>query len=314
MGAEEPKLISLAPDIWLPHNRVLEEENENLLRSFSMEELEDVLKDTKSDTAPGPDGIPVLFYKRFWPMIKVLVLQILNGFALGRVDISRLNFGILSLIPKVAKATDIKQFRPIALINVIFKIVAKAYAVRLSPVAHRTIALSQNAFIKGRLIHDGPLALHEIIHELKARNLPAVILKLDFEKAYDRVNWAFLREVLTRKGFDPALVHRFMQLVSGGQIAISINGETGPLFRNKRGAHQGDPLSPLLFDYVADGLDAILAKARAAGHIQGVVPHLIPGGVSHLHYADDTIILIQNSQLGLANLNSSWHALNYSQA
>jgi hypothetical protein len=54
------------------------------------------------------------------------------------------------------------------------------------------------------------LALHEIIHELKARNLSAVILKLDFEKAYDRVNWAFLREVLTRKGFDPALVHRFM--------------------------------------------------------------------------------------------------------
>jgi hypothetical protein len=89
------------------------------------------------------------------------VLQILNGFALGRVDISRLNFGILSLIPKVAGATDIKQFRPIALINVIFKLVAKAYAVRLSPVDHKTIALSQTAFIKGRLIHDGPLALHE---------------------------------------------------------------------------------------------------------------------------------------------------------
>jgi hypothetical protein len=59
-------------------------------------------------------------------MIKVPVLQILNAFALGRVDISRLNFGILSLIPEVAGATDIKQFRPIALINVIFKIVAKA--------------------------------------------------------------------------------------------------------------------------------------------------------------------------------------------
>jgi hypothetical protein len=66
--------------------------------------------------------------------------------------------------------------------------------------------------------------------------------------------------------------------------------------------HQGDPLSPLLFDYVADGLDALLAKAREAGHIQGIVPHLIPGGVSHLQYADDTIILIQNSQLGLTNL------------
>jgi hypothetical protein len=58
-----------------------------------------------------------------------------------------------------------------------------------------------------------------------------------------------------------------------------------------QGVCQGDPISPLLFNFVVDALDAILSKARAAGHIQGVVPHLIPGGVSHLQCADDTIIL-----------------------
>jgi hypothetical protein len=73
------------------------------------------------------------------------------------------------------------------------------------------ISPSQTAFIKGRFIQDGPLALHEIIHELKSKNLPAILLKLDFEKAYDRVNWQFLREVLLRKGFDPAYVHIIMQ-------------------------------------------------------------------------------------------------------
>jgi hypothetical protein len=130
----------------------------------------------------------VLFYKKFWPLLKQGVMDILNGFALGRVDISRLNFGILSLLPKVPGADTIKQFRPIALINVIFKLISKAYACRLSPVAHRVISQSQTAFIKGRFIQDGPLALHEIIHELKSKNLPAVLLKLDFEKAYDRVN------------------------------------------------------------------------------------------------------------------------------
>jgi hypothetical protein len=144
------------------------------------------------------------------------------------------------------------------------------------------------------------LALHEIIHELKSKNLPAVLLKLDFEKAYDRVNWQFLREVLLRKGFDPAYVHRIMH--SGGQTAISINGEVGPYFRNKRGVRQGDPISPLLFDFVADALDIILSRARAAGHIQGVVPHLIPEGVTHLQYADDTMIMVQNSDLSLINL------------
>jgi hypothetical protein len=103
------------------------------------------------------------------------VLQILNDFALGRVDIARLNFGILSLIPKVPGAENIKQYRPIALINVIFKLVSKAFAVRLSPVAHRVISQAQTAFIKGRFIQDGPLALHGIIHELKTKKLQAVL-------------------------------------------------------------------------------------------------------------------------------------------
>jgi hypothetical protein len=73
-----------------------------------MEEIEEVLKDTKPDMAPGPDGFPVTFFKRFWPRLRGLVLHIFNGFALGTIDVSRLNFGILSLIPKVVGADSIK--------------------------------------------------------------------------------------------------------------------------------------------------------------------------------------------------------------
>jgi hypothetical protein len=122
------------------------------------------------------------------------------------------------------------------------------------------------------------LALHEIAHELQAKRLGGLLLKLDFEKAYDRVNWDFLREILRRKGFSDMNVHRLMQLVMGGQTAINVNGEVGPFFRNARGVRQGDPLSPILFDFLVDGLAAILAKANSAGHIRGVVSHLIPGG------------------------------------
>jgi hypothetical protein len=88
---------------------------------------------------------------------------------------------------------------------------------------------------------------------------------LDFKKAYDRVSWAFLRSVLSRKGFDAAVVHRLMQLVSGGQTAI--NGEVGPFFRNKRGVRQGDPISPLLFNFMADALSAMLDAAVRVGHL-----------------------------------------------
>jgi hypothetical protein len=207
------------------------------------------------------------------------VLHILNDFILGQIDIARLNFGVLSLITKVPGADQITQFRPIALINVVFKIVSKAFSMKLDPIAHRIISPNQTTFIKGRFILEEVLALHEIVHEAKAKKMGSILLKLDFEKAYDRVNWEFLFEVLRCKGFNPGVVHRISQLFSGGQTAISINGEIGPFFRNKRGVRQGDPLSPLLFEFIADALSVILCSANRAGHISGVPPHLIPGGL-----------------------------------
>jgi hypothetical protein len=111
-----------------------------------------------------------------------------------------------------------------------------------------------------------------------------------------------LVKVLRAKGFDAGVVHRISQLVSGGQTAISINGEVGPFFRNKREVRQGDPLSPLLFNFMAEALSVILSSAADAGHIQGVVPHLILGGITQLQYADDTLILIQYNKQHIANL------------
>jgi hypothetical protein len=103
--------------------------------------------------------------KKFWGILNGLILGILNDFVLGRVDIPRLNFGILTPIPKVKGVDDIKQFRPIALINVIFKFIAKAYAIRLAPLAGRTIDRNQTTFIKGRALHERVLVLYEIAHD-----------------------------------------------------------------------------------------------------------------------------------------------------
>jgi hypothetical protein len=113
--------------------------------------------------------------------------------------------------------------------------VSKAFALILDLIAHCVICPNKTAFINGRFILDGALALQEIIHELKRKKLGGILLKINFEKAYDRVNWEFLVEVLRAKGFDVGAVHRIMQLVTGGHTAISINGEVGPSFRNKRG-------------------------------------------------------------------------------
>jgi hypothetical protein len=130
MGSHgEDRVLSLAPNLWDEDKWVSAEENLALDLTFSLEELDEVLLSMKMDTAPGPDGLPVTFFKRFWGTLRAPILQLLNDSLLGRVDIERLNFGVISLIPKVKGDDTIKQFRPIALINIIFKFVTKAYAI-----------------------------------------------------------------------------------------------------------------------------------------------------------------------------------------
>ena len=172
------------------------------------------------NAASGPDGFSIPFFKKFCPQLRDLVYKVIQGFWLGTVDVSRLNYAVITLIPKVKGADLISQFRLIALINNFAKFPAKGLATRLSPIAHRTISPSQSAFIKGRFILDGVLCLHEIVHDLKIQKTKEVSLKLDFEKAYDSVSWPFLRTVLLAKGFDGPLVHRIMQLVWGGTLLL----------------------------------------------------------------------------------------------
>jgi hypothetical protein len=107
---------------------VSDEENNNLMLTFSGEDMDKVLASMKTNTAPGPDGFPVFLFKSFWHLTRPLIFAIANGFALGRVDIARLNLGVLSPFPKVPRADDIRKFRTIPLINIIFKFAAKAYA------------------------------------------------------------------------------------------------------------------------------------------------------------------------------------------
>lgn len=105
------------------------------------------------------------------------------------------------MIPKIKDANNIKQFRPICLMNVSFKIITKLLAVRLRRIANNIINVCQTTFIKGRNTLDGMLSLHEILHDLRATKKSGIVLKLDFEKAYDKVQWSFLKDVMIDKGF-----------------------------------------------------------------------------------------------------------------
>jgi hypothetical protein len=95
----------------------------------------------------------------------------LNDFYLGNLDQDRINYGVITLVPKALDANEVKQFRPICLLNVSFKIFTRLLTRRLTGVANKLISPHQTAFIKGRYIVDGAVMLHEVVHELRCKNM-----------------------------------------------------------------------------------------------------------------------------------------------
>ncbi|WVZ74625.1 hypothetical protein U9M48_022786 [Paspalum notatum var. saurae] len=244
--------------------------------------------------APGPDGFPPEFYQVFWNIINPDLMALFAELHKETLELNRLNFGNIILIPKVGDASKIQQYRPICLLNVSFKIFTKVATNRLVQVAHKIIRPSQTAFLPGRNIMEGAVVLHETLHEMHRKNLNGVIFKIDFEKAYDKVRWDFLQQTLRMKGFSNTWCNWIKSFVEGGNVAINVNGQKDAYFQTRKGLRQGDPLSPILFNIVADMLAIIINRAKVEGKVNGVIPHLMENGLSILQYADDTVIFLDH--------------------
>jgi hypothetical protein len=168
-------------------DQLTEEDRQSLISPFSLEEIKETIDELKHDKAAGPAE----FYQKFWEEIKHDLKEMLDKFHSGHLDIERLNHGVISLIPKVPDADVIQKFRPICLLNVSYKILTKILAIRLGLIIHKVIIDTQTAFIKDRFIMEGIAILHETIHEIHHKKMAGVLFKIDFEKAHDKVNWAF---------------------------------------------------------------------------------------------------------------------------
>jgi hypothetical protein len=173
--------------------------------------------------APGPDGFPAEFYQTFWEVIKKDMMTLFHEFHHETLPLYSLNFGTIILLPKCAEAIKIQQYSPICLLNVSFKIFTKVVTNRLSEVAHRVIQPTQSTFLPGRNIMEGVITLHETIHEMHRKKQSGVIFKIDFKKAYDKVKWVFVRQVLEMKGFSSKWCQWIDAIIQGGHVGIKIN-------------------------------------------------------------------------------------------
>jgi len=205
--------------------QVSQEENDVIVSEFTEAEVREAVFQMEHNKAPGPDGFPAEFYQVFWGLIKDDLMALFSDFFNEDLNLFSLNFGIITLIPKTQKATKIQQYRPICVLNVSFKIFTKVGTNRLNKVAQTVVSPTQTAFMPGKNIMEGVVILHETIHELHTKKRDGVILKIDFEKAYDKVKWSFLQQTLRMKGFSPKWCRWIEGMVTGGSVGIKVNDD-----------------------------------------------------------------------------------------
>ncbi|GJR44939.1 RNA-directed DNA polymerase, eukaryota [Tanacetum coccineum] len=278
-------------DMIFPNSLSLDQQAE-LERDVSKEELKQAVWDCGLDKSPGPDGFSFGFYRHFWATIENDVFKAVKHFFLYADIPKGCNSSFIALIPKIPNANLVKDFRPISLIGSIYKIISKILTNRLVAVLGDIVNDVQSAFIKGRQILDGPFILNEVIQWCKSKKKQSLIFKVDFEKAFDTVRWDFLDDVLKKFGFGNKWCEWIQKCLKSSRGSILVNGSPTEEFQFFKGLKQGDPLSPFLFILVMECLHLSFQNVVDAGMFTGIsLNHSV--NLSHMFYADDAVFVGQ---------------------
>lgn len=253
----------------------------------------DVVRLLPSDKSSGPDGFNNEFLKKCWPIIKHDFCNLCFSFHSSEVCLHSINGSFITLVPKVDGPTRINDFRPISLLNSSVKIITKLFANRLQPLITKLVHRNQYGFIKSRSIQDCLAWSFEFLHLCHKSRKELVILKLDFEKAFDRIEHGAMLNIMEKKGFGAKWLSWMKMIFHSGTSAVLLNGCPGKVFHCKRGVRQGDPLSPLLFVLAADLLQSLINKAKDQGLLNPPLPLLYSSDFPILQYADDTLVIME---------------------
>ncbi|GJX80283.1 uncharacterized protein Tco_0328432 [Tanacetum coccineum] len=266
-----------------PSNVTIREEEAFYLQAFNdalLDEERLLSKGRKSNGfvwSLGPDGYTVAFFKGAWDIVGFDVSNAVREFFISGKLLKEVNHTIIDLIPNVSSPTHVNDYRPISCFNVLFKCISKIISNRIKDSLTDLVSINQSAFVPGRRISDNILLTQELMHNYHLdRGPPRCAFKVDIQKAYDTVDWKFLKKILIGFRFHSRMVSCIMECVTSTSFSVSINGSLYGFFKGKRGLHQGDPLSPYLFTLVMEILTLTLKRKALDDFksVSGLIPSL----------------------------------------
>lgn len=272
--------------------KLSEKDKSSLENEITLEEASWALKNMKNKKSPGSDGFTAEFFKFFWQDIGMFVVRSLNeGYRKGELS-STQKEGIIICIPKENKPREyIENWRPISLLNVVYKIGSSCIANRLKCVLPSLISEDQTGFIMNRYLGDNIRLIYDLINYLNCLNKPGLLILLDFQKAFDTLSWTFMRKVLKAFNFGPDLMRWIQTFYYGIKSTVIVNGQLTPWFPVCRGCRQGDPVSPYLFVL---SVEIMAAMIRQNPNIKGIIVKEIENKIAQL--ADDTELMLEGDQ------------------
>lgn len=217
----------------------------------------------------------------------------------------------IRLIPKIKSTKQVSDYRPIALCNVYYKTISKILSLRLKLMLQDIVSENQSAFIPDRAIQDNVFLTHEVLHYLKAPRATVhcfMAVKTDISKAYDILEWSFIRIVLERLGFEATFVNWMMECVTTVSYSFLLNNEVVGSVHPQRGIRQGDPLSPYIFIICAEVLSGLCRTAQETGSLPGIRVSRYGPKVNHLLFADGTMIFAKTDPSSCTSLVEILHS------
>lgn len=240
---------------------------------FRVEEIHEVIKNLKTESAPGPNGFSAHYYKAFSDALSPYLARLFNSLRAGSSLEPSANLAYISVIPKQGKdPSDVCNYRPISLINNDLKIMMKILANRLASFIANYIHKDQVGFIPGRQRPDQIRRAVDLISLMQSSwdggpSQPGYVLSIDLQKAFDTVTWPYLFTVLRKWGFGPDFITTISSLYSSPKACIKIQGHLSEEFSILQGTRQGCPLSPILF---AIAIETLALAIRQNPDIHGV--------------------------------------------